>query len=88
MSSLPTTNRDPIQPETSEQLEAWERYQKCLGVKDYTLVNNNSKLEEYIVVKSIFDQNLSKLGASDVIVFKAITEDVFTQTKITEEKGG
>jgi hypothetical protein len=45
-------------------------------------------LEEYIVVKAIFDQNLSKLEAEDVMVFKGITEDVFTRTKVEQARGG
>ena len=55
--------QDQDQPMTEEEKEACIRYEKWLGVKTYAHVNNSKKLEEYIVLKSIFDHNLPKLEA-------------------------
>ena len=45
-------------------------------------MSSNKKLEEYIVLKSILDQSLSKLEDQDVVVFKGITKDVFMGTSV------
>lgn len=54
-----------------------ERYRLWLGVTDQELEENGQELEEYIVLKSIFDQNLAKLKETDQVIFKSITTGIF-----------
>lgn len=43
------------------------------------------KLEKYILLKSIFDQNLSKFEENDQIIFKGIAKDIFKSAKVEIE---
>lgn len=67
----------PSTPLNEEQAWYFQRCQKWLGVQHYSLVSNVKRLEEVIVLKSIYDQNLSKLDDKDKVVFKGIVMDIF-----------
>ena len=41
------------------------RYKEYLGVTEWSKVDTTEKLEEYITLKCIFDQNITKLIGDD-----------------------
>lgn len=57
-----------------------------MQVRSYKDVNSTRKLEELIVLKAVYDQNLPKLDVQDVIVFKGIAEDVFVNSRIEQSR--
>jgi hypothetical protein len=75
-------DEEHITPGSIEERELFERCKKWLGVTEYGVVSNIKKLEKYILLKAIFDQNLSKLEENDKIVFKGITKDIFKPAKV------
>lgn len=75
-------SEEHITPEDIEDRELFERCKKWLGVTEYGVISNIKKLEKYILLKAIFDQNLSKLEENDKIVFKGITKDIFKPAKV------
>ena len=61
MNSLESSYQDDVlKRETNLSKSEW-RYKKWLGITNPKLLSDHEKLEEYIIVKSIFDLNLSKL---------------------------
>ena len=57
---------DEEEIEAQRKEEIGEKIQSVLGIKDPKyLLEDSMSLEEYIVLKSIFDQNLSKLQGTD-----------------------
>jgi hypothetical protein len=48
-----------------------------LGIDEKDLIDNEEKLEEFIVVRAINDTNLPKLHNSDIQIFKGIADDMF-----------
>jgi len=46
------------------------------------MVSNPKKLEKIILLKAIYDQNISKLDAADQQVFKGLIIDIFRSAKV------
>jgi hypothetical protein len=51
-----------------------------LGCDDDRVLHNEDALEEFIVLKALLDNNMSKLGANDTLIFKNILMDIFPTT--------
>ena len=62
MNSLESHDQDDLlKRETNLSKSKAQRYKKWLGITNPKLLSDHEKLEEFIIVKSIFDLNLSKL---------------------------
>ena len=51
-----------------------------LGCDDQRVIRNEDALEEFIVLKALMDNNMSKLAANDSLIFKNILMDIFPKT--------
>jgi len=51
-----------------------------LGCDDQRVIRNEDALEEFIVLKALMDNNMSKLAANDSLIFKNILMDIFPNT--------
>lgn len=50
---------------------------KVLGIDDESLIKDEDKIEEFIVLRSINDINVPRLHQNDIAIFKGIIDDIF-----------
>ena len=68
--------------EEQRQKELSERCKAVLGLADAEQVATPLLLEQYIILKSMNDQNLPKLRGFDLQRFQQITADVFDEVSV------
>ena len=60
-----------------EAAKRTKKLMKVLGIDDESLIKDEDKIEEFIVLRSINDTNVPKLHQNDTAIFKGIIDDIF-----------
>ncbi len=74
--------------EHKDEAKQTKKLMKVLGIEDESIIQDEEKIEEFIVLRSINDTNVPKLHQTDTIIFKGITDDIFPNTLQTVIKQG
>jgi hypothetical protein len=61
---------------------------KVLGIEDEQMIEDEEKIEEFIVLRAINDTNVPKLHQTDTIIFRGITDDIFPKSIYSNVKYG
>jgi dynein heavy chain, axonemal len=69
-------------PNDDYERELQARCEQFLGVSNLFMITNSKKLEKLIMLKAIYDQNISKLDEKDQEVFKGIIKDIFRSERV------
>ena len=68
--------------EPSTRLEKW------FGVAEKDLVDGEMSLEELVVLKALFDQNLARFEEADQAIFRSIATSMFRSVDSDKAGGG
>ena len=72
--------------EHKDEAKQTRKLMKVLGIEDESIIEDEEKIEEFIVLRSINDTNVPKLHQTDTLIFKGITDDIFPETIQTNIK--
>ena len=66
--------------EHPDEAKQTKKLMKVLGIQDETIIQDEEKIEEFIVLRAINDTNVPKLHQTDNIIFRGITDDIFPKS--------
>ena len=80
--------RQEFVSEHKDEAKQTKKLMKILGIEDEDIIDDEEKIEEFIVLRAINDTNAPKLHQTDTLIFKGIIDDIFPQPMKASVKQG